>query len=152
MRAVRGAGRRCSSTILSMIFLPRWLDTRRPNPGSSAVTRPCVRPTRKVIRKSCICLSQRAARNDILTHGPGNFLERFEMHHLRYVGALLGSVLLLGAPAASAQADSAAATRLVTAMRIDDVTLLGLRLGLQRGIRDGKTSPKTLECVSKLDR
>jgi hypothetical protein len=74
------------------------------------------------------------------------------MHHLRYVGALLGVVLLLGAPAASAQPDSAAATRLVTAMRIDDVTLLGLRLGLQRGIRDGKTSPKMLECVSKLDR
>jgi len=37
-------------------------------------------------------------------------------------------------------------------MRVDDVTLLGLRLGLQRGIHDGKTSPKTLECVSKLDR
>ncbi|HYL19126.1 MAG TPA: hypothetical protein VEV20_10605 [Burkholderiales bacterium] len=74
------------------------------------------------------------------------------MHHLRYVGALLAIALLLGAPAASAQVQSNAAARLVSAMRIDDVTLLGLRLGLQRGIRDGKTSPKTLDCVSKLDR
>jgi len=62
------------------------------------------------------------------------------MHHLRYVGALLAIALLLGAPAASAQIQSPAAARLVSAMRIDDVTLLG------------KTSPKTLDCVSKLDR
>jgi len=71
---------------------------------------------------------------------------------LRYVRVLLAAILLLDAAVASAQTPSPAAARLVSAMRIDDVTLLGLRLGLQRGIRDGKGSPKTLECVSKLER
>ena len=74
------------------------------------------------------------------------------MQSLRYVRLLLAAILLLDAAVASAQTPSPAAARLVSAMRIDDVTLLGLRLGLQRGIRDGKGSAKTLECVSKLDR
>ena len=74
------------------------------------------------------------------------------MHNRRHVHALLATALLLGASTAFAQTQSPAAARLVAAMRIDEVTLLGLRLGLQRGIRDGKTSAKTLDCVSKLDR
>jgi hypothetical protein len=67
------------------------------------------------------------------------------------VAALAAGVSLLFAPFASAQAQSGAADRLVATMHLDDVTLLGLQLGLQRGLREGKVSAKTLECVNQLD-
>lgn len=74
------------------------------------------------------------------------------MHHLRYLSTVLVGVALLSAPFASTRAQSGAAAQLVETMRIDEVTLLGLRLGLQRGAREGSVSAKALDCVKKLDR
>jgi hypothetical protein len=73
-------------------------------------------------------------------------------NHLRYLCGTLAGIALLIPSIAGAQASASAAARLVTAMRIDEVTLIGLRLGLQRGVRDGKASSQALDCVNKLDR
>lgn len=79
----------------------------------------------------------------------GRFVERLR-YHLRYLSTGLVGVVLLSAPFASTQAQSGAAAQLVEAMRIDEMTLLGLRIGLQRSVQEGS---KALDCVKKkLDR
>jgi len=66
---------------------------------------------------------------------------------------IVALLLLLSSTVMAGKAGSPSeVARLVKAMELDQLALLGMQLSIERGVKEGKSTPGQLACIKKVDR